>query len=99
VSTRDERIVPFEVREKLVEAIRAHAKFAVDFEASANSYDRPIAETPWLAKYRYGDGTYDARWYALQGALTHFNEGLGGAIDAALGEFERTSYAMGRLES
>lgn len=95
----DERIVPYELRERLFEAVRKHARSAVDFEASANNYNRPIAETPWLVQYRYGTSEYDARWYALHSALTHFSEGLHGAIDDALGEYARAAYARGRLES
>lgn len=92
-----ERIVPYEVRERLIEVLRKHARASVDFVASADNYDRPISETPWLAPYRYGNDEYDARWYALHRALDGFNEGLVGAIDDALAEFERAAYAMGRL--
>ena len=69
--------------------------FAVEFEASANNYDRPIAETPWLAEHRYGTNEYDARWYALHSANTHFNEGLVGAVDDILAEIERAAYVAG----
>jgi hypothetical protein len=66
---------------KLIDAIYKHAEFAARFECQANNYDRPIADTPWLAGQRYGDGEYDARWYAVQSAKTHFIEGLSNAID------------------
>lgn len=93
-----ERIVPYEIRAALIEAIRKHARFAAEFECSAGNYDRPIRETPWLAPYRYGDSEYDARWYAVHSAKGHFNEGLEGAIEDALDRFERAAYTLGAVQ-
>jgi hypothetical protein len=83
---------------QLIDAIRAHAKFAADFECTAGNYDRPIADTPWLASHRYGDGVYDARWYAVHGALSHFVEGLPGAVDDALRVFASVAFMAGMEE-
>lgn len=72
---------------KLIHAIYKHAHLAAAFECQANNYDRPIADTPWLAGHRYGEGAYDTRWYAVHQAKTHFIEGLANAIDDDLRAF------------
>lgn len=72
---------------KLIERIYAHAKWSAEFELSALNIDRPIDETPHLRASRYGDGKYDARWYAVMGAKDHFIEGLAGAIEDELDVF------------
>lgn len=80
----------------LIGAIRRAALLAAEFEVSAGNYDRPIAETPWLRDQRYGDNTYDARWYAVMGAKDHFIEGLPGSIDDALQAFAAVAHMAGR---
>lgn len=82
----------------LIDAIRRAARAAADFECAANNYDRPIAETPWLRDYRYGDGEYDARWYAVHGALTGFNERIAGCIEDELATFAAVAFMAGASE-
>jgi hypothetical protein len=79
----------------LIAAIRSAAREAADFECSANNYDRPIAETPWLRDHRYGNDEYDARWYAVHNAKTHFVEGLAGRIEDALKAYTAIAYMAG----
>ena len=88
-----------EAKWALIEAIYKHAQFAATFELQSDNIDRPIAETPWLADYRYGDGEYDARWYSVQGAKTHFIEGLAGAIEDALAIYAAVAFMAGQSAS
>lgn len=79
----------------LVDAIYKAATAAAEFEASANNYDRPISETPWLAARRYGDGEYDARWYAVMSARDHFHGGLVGRIENELAAYAAVAFMAG----
>lgn len=83
-----------EAKWPLLDAIYRQVKFAAEFEVSAGSYDRPIAETPWLE--RYGNDKYDARWYAVMGAKDHAIEGMAGAIDDALFTFWTMAFLAGK---
>lgn len=83
----------------LLTAIREHAQFAARFEVAAQNIDRPIAETPWLAEHRYGDGEYDARWYAVMSAKDHFTEGVDGAINDQLDAYRDAILASREVEA
>ena len=84
---------------KLIERIYAHAKRAAEFELVALNIDRPIEETPWLRDSRYGDGKYDARWYAVMSAKDHFIYGLAPALEDELDAFMAVVLIVGGEES
>lgn len=79
----------------LIEEINKAATFAARFTCQAGNFDRPIAETPWLAEHRYGDGEFDARWYAVMNALDGFHAGLPGRIEDALNTFAAVAFMAG----
>lgn len=78
---------------RLVDAIRACAKRAAEFQVSAENIDRPLSETPWLE--RYGTGTYDARWYSVMGAMTGFIEGVAGSVEDEIAALVAVAYIEG----
>ena len=79
----------------LIEAIYKAATAAAEFEVSAENYDRPITEAPWLKEHRYGDGEYDARWYAVMGARDRFHSRLAASIEDELKAFAAVAYMAG----
>ena len=67
-------------RWRLIDAIRAAAVRAAEWQVSGENIDRPLADTPWLAASRYGNAEFDARWYSVMGAKTAFVEAIAGAV-------------------
>lgn len=80
---------------RLLEAVRAYATFAAEFQVSAENVDRPIADTPWLEKHRFGPNRYDARWYSVMGARDHFSEGIAGAVEDEIAALFAIAYMEG----
>lgn len=73
---------------RLIDEIRRIARKAAEFECSANNYDRSRSEAPeHIGARYYGDGEHDARWYAVHGALTGFNERIATDIADALATY------------
>lgn len=84
-----------EAKWRLVDAICKAASKSALAECSAGAFDRPIADTPWLADQRYGNDKYDARWYAVMGAKDRFYSAVPGAIDEALRAYAAAAYMEG----
>jgi hypothetical protein len=82
-------------RHAVLDAARAACNFNADFTCQADNYDRPIAETPWLAAHRYGDAEYDARWYAVRAMQDHFNESIAGRLNDALMVYAAVAFIAG----
>ena len=82
-------------RHAVIDAARAACNFNADFTCQAGNYDRPIAETPWLKAYHYGDAEYDARWYAVRELQSHFNESIAGRLNDALMAYAAVAFMAG----